>query len=527
MTEAIAASKGIAIDTLTGVAQVTKMSELSGLAVSAAAGWTHPGQTDASVAVDAACTGTDGDGVACALNGAGTACAVESGTCAYTRRAEITCNSDDGTGEFDVVGAEGMTCTLPTQAVEGVDITGMSCSNLQTGQILCEVPHTCAATHHPGATFTVAGPDLLPGNADDGVKCLGEGDPLTLVVADRPLNPAGCNLNYCKSAATTPPPPGYTPGDATGENVPDLGGVTCTHDGTAGAAGAAATSTNWWSEGTCLGTVDADVYGKVEGAVNDCATWPRFVITGQDADCPAGCAFDQTAATVTCTQATGEADDANDFVFTGCSQAKCNDLTGDDDSASSAFEGTNCGTGMTIKSELAFPCTGATCDQWDCCTDDDGCARITDGFDAGDTSDDNQGPCFNTNSACMDVPAPGVGNTCTCCDGDLHSSFRDALETDGGCGGNIGFFGADVTSTDANPVQGSCTACTPIANSAEEHTPPSTATDIDEPAKMVTCTRADDSRAVACVTGPSRSTTATTGSPMSAASSAPSLRSWH
>jgi hypothetical protein len=131
-----------------------------------------------------------------------------------------------------------------------------------------------------------------------------------------------------------------------------------------------------------------------------------------------------------------------------------------------------------------------------------------DGFDQqSGTADDNMGPCFGTNSACVDVPAPGVGNTCTCCDGDTPLSLRSASEAAGGCGGSIGYFGQDVTSADAAssaaavPVQGSCTACTPIANSAETDVDPTQAADTDEPDKMVTCTRADDSRAVACVTG--------------------------
>ncbi len=501
MTVDAAASEGVVIAGLDGLSP-TKMSQLATRAVTAAPGWIRADQADAAVAVAATCAGTDGNGNPCALNGAGTACAVQTGTCAYTAAASITCDSDDGTGSFTIVGEVGMTCTVPTEAQPGTVITGMSCSNTQTGSISCETLHTCdATTHHPSTSgISENGADLLAGTADDGVKCLADGAPLTLVVENgRPENPAGCSINYCNPPTTVPD--GYAVADSTGASVVALGAATCVHDGTTGAAAAGVTSTNWWSEGTCTGTVNAGVYGKVDGATNDCAEWPRFVVTGQAADCPDGCTFSQTAATVTCTQAAGETDTFNQFVFTGCSQAKCNDLTGDDNLGSTAFAGASCGAGMTLKTELAFPCTGATCDQWDCCTDDDGCAATTNGFDPANPADDNQGPCFGTNSACMDVPAPGVGNICTCCDGDLHASFRDETEANGGCGGNIGFFGADVQSADATAVQGSCTACTPIANSAEAHTAPSGPTDVDEPAKMVTCTGADNSRAVACVTG--------------------------
>ena len=524
LTVETAAAKGIVIATLAGTEATMTDLALAG-AVSAAAGWTFPaGMTDAGTVVVSTCTGTqdpdtDGDGnTDCAAHPAFVASKLETDCptadgCVFTRAASITCPTATG-GDFTVTGAVGMTCIMPTSAEPGTVITNMDCSGgMQTGSIVCSTLHTCdSTTHHASGTgIDIDGLDNLPGNADDGVKCLVEGDPLTLVVADTvgSANAAGCSINVCIAGA---PPTGYTAADggaAAATAVPGLGAVTCTN---AGNGDFSLTSTNFWGVATCTGTVDAGVEGKVEGATEDCAAWTAWTRTNQPADCPTGCVYDNTAATVTCAQSSAEGDLTNAFVYTGCTQAKCNDVTGDDNAASSEFSA--CSKGMTIKGSLLLACADGTCDTWDCCDEDDGCAAIPDpGFDSvSGNDDDGNGPCFGTNSACVDVPAPGVGNTCTCCDGETLASIRSATEVNGGCEGAIGYFGVDVTSTDAassadvTAVQGSCTACTPVANSAEASSTwavpaQSGAADVDEADKMVTCTQADDSRAVACVTG--------------------------
>lgn len=486
-----AAAAGIVIDSLAGTEVM--MSELAGKGVTAADGWTFTTMADAAVPVAATCTGTvTSTSSLCADEAAFIAtptlanCPTGDG-CTFTRAASISCDTASG-APFTVTGAVGMTCTMPTSAPAGTVIANMACSNLQTGSITCSALHTCdAATHHPtSATLSIEGPDGVQGNSDDGVKCLSEGGELTLVVDNVARTSgegtaAGCNINMCNPPTV---PNGYTVGDDTQGTVAGLGDKTCEH----GATDFSTTSQNWWSQATCTGDIDAGVEGKVAGATADCATWAPFVRTNQRADCPTGCAYDDTAATVTCTQATGESDTANEFAFTGCSQAKCNDISTDDDGAGGVTAFSTCSKGMTLKTgtDLDYACTSDTCDTFDCCVEDDGCA--------GD-------PCAGTNSACVDVPAPGVGNTCTCCDGSTLASLRDLATASGGCGGSIGYFGADVTSADAAssaavvPVAGSCTACTPIANSAEADGT------VDEADKMVTCTQADDSRAEACVTG--------------------------
>jgi len=524
-----AAAAGLVIAGLAG--DETTVSAFVGKAISAADGWTFPtglAATAAGVAeLSATCTGT--------VTADSSDCAVFAGFdgdeancpegCTYTRAASITC---EGEGvAFTVVGAVGMTCTMPTAALPGYDITGMTCENLQTGTIACSVLHTCdAQTHHPGsAGLSEDGPDGLPGTADDGVRCLSEGGTLEIAVGNAARASAadelqaGCNINMCNAPTTTAPDDGYTVPTMAGTIVADLGDVVCTQDDATSTTNAADTSTNWWATATCTGSVDDSVEGSDGSA--DCSTWPAWVRTLQPEDCPTGCTYDNTAATVTCVQAAGELDTANDFQYTGCSQAKCNDLTGNDDSASTVFESASCSAGMSVRAgaDLERPCAGDTCTTWDCCTDDDGCDPDAvggvgaDGFDGiNGNSDDGMGPCYNTNSACVDVPAPGVGNTCVCCDGSTPPSLRDPTEANGGCNGKIGYFGAPVTSAAVAtsalsvPVQGSCTACTPIANSAEDSSTwadpnQSGASDVDEADKMVTCEEADNSRAVACVTG--------------------------
>ena len=83
---------------------------------------------------------------------------------------------------------------------------------------------------------------------------------------------------------------------------------------------------------------------------------------------------------VSCLDADGQGDDP--FIWTGCSQLKCNDISGDGATTSDPFtQGTGdgspgtCSTGMTIKTSLAVGCADpAGCTTNDCCTDDDGCA---------------------------------------------------------------------------------------------------------------------------------------------------------
>ena len=485
-----AAAKGIVIAGLVGNERT--VSSLAGKGVTAAPGWTFTTMANAAVPVAATCTGTvTSTSASCANVAAFIAtpilanCPIADG-CTFTEQASISCETASGQ-PFTVRGANGMTCIMPTSAPTGTVITNMACTNLKTGTIACSTLHTCnPTTHHPTTSgISIAGPDGIPGNSDDGVKCLSEGGELTLVVDDNARvsgegTAAGCNINMC-NPPTGNVPNGYTVGDDTAGTVAGLGAKTC-ETGT----NYATNSPNWWSAGTCTGTIDASVEGKVPGATGDCATWAAFTRTNQQADCPTGCTYDNTAATVTCTQTAGQTDTANEFVFTGCSQAKCNDINVDDDGAGGATAFSTCSKGMTLKSDLAYPCTSSTCDTYDCCVEDNGCVG---------------NPCAGTNSACVDVLAPGVGNTCTCCDGSTPLSLRNKATGQGGCGGSIGYFGADVTSADAAssaavvPVAGSCTACTPIANSAEADGT------VDEADKMVTCTRADDSRAQACVTG--------------------------
>ena len=113
--------------------------------------------------------------------------------------------------------------------------------------------------------------------------------------------------------------------------------------------------------------------------------------------------------------------------------------TGGGTGGGTAPAGTACGADNECAS-------GEICDQG-MCADADGCAAIpSPGFDAvAGNADDDQGPCFGTDSICVDVVAPGVGNTCQC---------------------SPSFSGADVTSdqtlttcSPTNPcaVQGSCT----------------------------------------------------------------------
>ena len=487
------------------------ISDITAAATTPAAGWKRQTQTGAGTALPVGtCTGTATDTTtfpscpnafttAVADGEASTDCPAG---CAYLPPAAITCDNTN----FVVTGTVGLICAAPTTAPAGTSIAGMTCSNFQTGSITCSALHTCVtATHHASATgIDIDGADNIHGTSDDGVACLTESagpgsDPLTLIVADTvgAADAAGCSINVC---SITTVPTGYVvAGTDVSTAVPGLGAATCNNAG--GAQEFTVTSTSFFGVATCTGTVGAAVEGKVANAVDDCPTWAAWARTNQPADCPTGCTYDNTAATVTCAQGPSDADLTNAFVYTGCSQAKCNDITSDDNQASTAFAA--CSKGMAVLSDLAVACADGTCDTWDCCTEDDGCAAMPNpGFDlvAGNT-DDGENPCFGTNSACVDVPAPGVGNTCTCCDGANSVSLTTA------CGGSIGFFGADVTSVDAADsasvaaVQGSCTACTPIANSAEAHTPPSVATDVDEADKMVTCTAADNSRAVTCVTG--------------------------
>lgn len=194
-----------------------------------------------------------------------------------------------------------------------------------------------------------------------------------------------------------------------------------------------------------------------------------------------------TSPSVSCADPLGTG--LNPFTWSGCSQAKCNDISGDGTAAgggtadpfvqgSGGGAAGECSTGMTIKADLAVGCATDTCTTNDCCTDDDGCAPA-DGLDTvAGNADDAQDPCLGTDSFCEDVAAPGVGNTCTC---------------------NDGFFGAVATSSDTTPVAGSCTACTTVANSAVDGTCATSGTTICT--NTVTCAAADNSRAVECITG--------------------------
>ena len=193
-----------------------------------------------------------------------------------------------------------------------------------------------------------------------------------------------------------------------------------------------------------------------------------------------------TAPSVSCADPTGTG--LNPFTWSGCSQAKCNDMSGDGTGSTDPFiQGSGggaageCSTGMTLKTDLAVGCATDTCTTNDCCTDDDGCAPALglNGVDDSGGGDDGQDPCLGTDSFCEDVAAPGVGNTCTC---------------------NDGFFGAVATSAaDAAPVAGSCTACTTVANSAVDGTCAASGTTTCT--NTVTCAAADNSRAVECITG--------------------------
>lgn len=538
------AAMGININGLAGTE--TTVSDFNTMTVEAADGWTFPAGmtvTAGTAELAATCTGqrTSDDTVDCAtieafINDNSQGNCPEDDGCTFTRAASITCSGDADeateavpTTKFTVTGAEGMTCVMPQSNGDGYDIAGMTCTGLQTGSIACSTLHTCADTHHAGVGpdelpntaddgVDINGPDGFPGTADDGVKCLAENAELTIMVSDDPAapNPVGCNINQCTAA---PAPPGYvTVGDASDAATVTtilLGDVTCFQGNDP--ADASSDSDNWWGTATCTGTVDASVYGS-DGTA-DCSTWPAWDRTQQPEDCPTsnGCTYANNAGMVTCAQTTGQTV-LSAFVYTGCSQAKCSDVTGEPEAGdgftfveSTAFAGDSCSKGMTIRdtADLDRPCAGDTCTTWDCCTDDDGCAVGTPGgvgplgfneADDGGGGDDGQGPCWGTNSACVDVPAPGVGNTCVCCDNEVPPLLRDADLTDGGCGGAIGYFGADVTSDDADssaqarPVQGSCTACTPIANSAD-------ANGGSVADQMVHCEEADNSRAVACVTG--------------------------
>lgn len=504
--------------------QDVKISDLVGKTITAAPGWDFPAGLQATAEgvanLPAACTGSV-DGVDCAFDGDG---ACPDG-CLLTRAASITCASEDGSAPFVVAGAEGYECTMPTEAEEGTVIADMACASTTTGAIECSQLYTCDSTHHLGSDdagnaiqITVNGPDGLAGNDDDGVKCLEADGVLQVQVSDGETEIAnGCNINRCKApeAAGAVVPDGYVPDTSSGTTVDGLGDVTCFK--TADPDDATAESDNWWGTATCTGTVAAS--HELSDGTADCSTWGPWADYGhQEEHCPVdhGCVYDNTLATVTCAQAPGEAADLNQFQYDGCSQAKCTDITGDDGEASEPFgdsEPNVCSTGMTLLTgdELQKPCAGSECTTWDCCSDDDGCAEIADpGFDQeSGTLDDGKHPCYGTNSACIDVPAPGVGNRCECCDGDTLPSIRDLAQDDGGCGGSIGFFGDTVQSAqdaDANPVQGSCFACTPIANSAEDpdtwaNPAQSGDADVNEPDKMVTCEEAENSRAVACITG--------------------------
>jgi hypothetical protein len=515
-TVEVLAAMGVAIAGLTGN-PTTMTGLIASGSVEASAGWMFQTLANAGATATASCTGTVTSDASDCVNvaafvasGAEADCPTTDG-CFFAPAASIACpegTGQDGTasgGPFVVTGAVGHYCALPTTvpAGGGVVISGMTCENMQTGQIACSVPHTCdTTTHHASSTgIDFNGPDDLPGNSDDGVKCLSAtptspASPATLelvVSATTTENPAGCSINQCSATAVTT---GYTvSGNAALTIVTGLGDVACDTGTDYSEA-----STEFWGVAVCTGTVDAAVEGKVTGATADCPTWPAWVRTNQPADCPSGCTYAREA-TVTCAQSSAEAAGTNPFVYSGCTQAKCNDIGGDGVTTTDPFA--SCSKGMTIKGDLEVACADGTCDTWDCCTEDDGCAAIANpGFDGvAANDDDGKGPCFGTNSACVDVPAPGVGNTCTCCDNDLFPSQTAATEANGGCEGAIGYFGADVTSADADSsaavtlVQGSCTACTPIANSR-------TAAQADTPAdELVHCLAADNSRAVACVTG--------------------------
>merc|ERR1719424_156582 len=89
----------------------------------------------------------------------GTACDLACDT-GYTLSAQPTCS--EGTLSSTTATCTENTCLLPTTAVDGYDLTGVACSNLQTGTIACETDPTCAV----GYTGTPTETDYSCGGAD-------------------------------------------------------------------------------------------------------------------------------------------------------------------------------------------------------------------------------------------------------------------------------------------------------------------------------------------------------------------------
>ena len=71
-------------------------------------------------------------------------------------------------------------------------------------------------------------------------------------------------------------------------------------------------------------------------------------------------------AAVSCADADGNADDS--FSFSGCHQAKCNDISADGTATSDPFHSANCDTELPfLKVDLGVGCATSTCTTSDCC----------------------------------------------------------------------------------------------------------------------------------------------------------------
>ena len=83
----------------------------------------------------------------------------------YTLSAQPTCN--EGTLTSTTATCTANTCRPPTTPVDGYNLTGVACSNLQTGSITCETNPTCAGGYTGNPTET-------------DYRCDGDGEELTI-----------------------------------------------------------------------------------------------------------------------------------------------------------------------------------------------------------------------------------------------------------------------------------------------------------------------------------------------------------
>eukprot|EP01046_Picozoa_sp_COSAG06_P016024 COSAG06_NODE_1046_length_10974_cov_9.971405_9_plen_793_part_01 len=122
--------------------------------------------------------GYDLDGVACSGLSTGTIVCEVDPACAvgyHGAPAESDYSCDANGAELTIGGCTANTCVLPITAVVGYDLTGVACSNLQTGSIACDPDPTCAT----GYTGTPAESDY---------SCDANGAELTI---------GGCTANAC------------------------------------------------------------------------------------------------------------------------------------------------------------------------------------------------------------------------------------------------------------------------------------------------------------------------------------------